>query len=298
MGRKEQIYDFIKEQNRALTGKEIVEALYPGKPQPYVNSCITQLVYEKKLVRDDSVKPYIIRLPFEGEEIVVKNYSRSETAFAPVVKIKKSVVRQRARTIKEKRADILRPSEADVEKYLSTWEKLENYTMQEKALDKLFFHTYPKNTSIEEILVKVATLNDFYSTNIFAGYLVAKHILSLNIDERLNAADETLVNEIATIVMDEGKEKNFYSFATKYCSHHKPYDYAIYDSYVDKVLRYFRNVDGFSQFEDSDLKDYVKFRKVLSDFQGFYGLEKYNLKLLDRYLWQLGKDKFPKNYYR
>ena len=50
----------------------------------------------------------------------------------------------------------------------------------------------------------------------------------------------------------DGKQKNFYSFATKYCSHHRPYDYAIYDSYVDKVLRHFRNVDGFSDFTDAD----------------------------------------------
>lgn len=125
---------------------------------------------------------------------------------------------------------------------------------------------------------------------------MAKHILELNIDDRLDVGDDTLVNEIAEIVMRDGKTKNFYSFATKYCSHHKPFDYAIYDIYVDRVLRYFRNVDSFSDFLDTDLKDYVKFRKILRDFQEFYHLEKYNLKLLDRYLWQLGKDKFPKKY--
>lgn len=29
---------------------------------------------------------------------------------------------------------------------------------------------------------------------------------------------------------------NFYSFASKYCSHHNPLDYPIYDIYVDEVL--------------------------------------------------------------
>lgn len=33
-----------------------------------------------------------------------------------------------------------------------------------------------------------------------------------------------------------GVVKNFYSFATKYCSHHNPLDYTIYDSYVDKNI--------------------------------------------------------------
>lgn len=289
MGVKDTIYNFCKIQNRPLTGREIVDCLYPGKLQPYVNSYITQLVYEKKLVRDDSVKPYTVRLPIDNEDIVVHNYSRTVNDSKPRTKANES-------KRKAVRTDICRPCEEEVEKYLVSWQGLENYTMQEKALDKLFFHTYPNNNNIEDILVKVATLNDFYSTNIFSGYAVAKHILKLNIDERLESGDDTLVNEIAEIKMNDGKTKNFYSFATKYCSHHKPYDYAIYDSYVDKVLRYFRNVDCFSDFEDMDLKNYVTFRKILTDFQEFYGLEKYNIKLLDRYLWQLGKDKFPKKY--
>lgn len=288
MSIKETIYNFCKIQNRPLTGREIVDSLYPGKSQPYVNSYITQLVYEKKLVRDDSVKPYVVRLPIEGEEIIVQSYSRTTDGSKPVIKVN---------TLKKKiRADICKPCEEEVEKYLLVWEQLENYKMQEKALDKLFFHTYPHNSNIEDILVKVAILNDFYSTNIFSGYMVAKHILELNIDERLEDGDDTLVNEIAEIVTNDGKTKNFYSFATKYCSHHRPFDYAIYDSYVDRVLRYFRNTDGFSDFEDMDLRNYAKFRKVLAEFQEFYRLQKYNLKLLDRYLWQLGKEKFPKKY--
>ena len=91
-------------------------------------------------------------------------------------------------------------------------------------------------------------------------------------------------------------EKNFYSFATKYCSHHNPLDYPIYDSYVDVILRYFRNRDAFSSFADSDLKDYVHFKGALIDFRMFYGLQEYNLKLIDRYIWLLGKEYFPKNY--
>lgn len=288
MSIKESIYNFCEIQNKPLTAREIVNALYPGKLQPYVNSYITQLVYEKKLVRDDSVKPYTVCIPKDNEEIIVHNYSRRNNVSH--TNERKAIFRS---TIRE---DICKPSEDEVEKYLSSWEKLENYRMQENALDKLFFSTYPYNSKIEDILVKVATLNDFYSTNIFSGYLMAKHILELNIDDRLDVGDDTLVNEIAEIVMRDGKTKNFYSFATKYCSHHKPFDYAIYDSYVDRVLRYFRNVDSFSDFLDTDLKDYVKFRKILKDFQEFYHLEKYNLKLLDRYLWQLGKDKFPKKY--
>ena len=191
--------------------------------------------------------------------------------------------------------DIPTPSKEQVECYLAKWDQLENYTLQEEALDKLFFQLCPVNTDITDILLKVSALNDFYSTNIFSVYPVAKHILSLEIDPRLKAGDVTLVDDIKVITIN-GKERNFYSFASKYCSHHNPYDYPIYDRYVDSVLRYFRDRDGFASFADGDLKNYVLFKGALIDFRAFYRLEDYNLKLLDKYLWLLGKDYFPKKY--
>lgn len=202
------------------------------------------------------------------------------------------------RTIRKtkNRKDIPMPSENEVVKHLGLWDTLENYKFQEEALDKLFFVTYPRNTLMEDVLVKVSTLNDFYSTNIFAAYKVAKHIITLNIDERLESGDVTLVNDISKVVMDNGTIKNFYSFATKYCSHHKPLDFPIYDSYVDILLRYFRDTDNFYEFGNEELKDYVSFKNILVEFRRYYGLERFNLKEIDKYLWQLGKEKFPKNY--
>lgn len=187
------------------------------------------------------------------------------------------------------------PTEEIVDEYLLKWETLENYQLQESALNKLFFTLCPLNCDIEDVLLKVSTLNDFYSTNIFSIYPVAKHICSLNIDDRLKDGDVTLVRDIQSVTIGN-VQKNFYSFATKYCSHHNPLDYPIYDSFVDEVLRYFRKKEGFSSFVDSDLKNYIRFKEILMDFREFYGLEKYNLKQIDQYIWQLGKDYFPKNY--
>ena len=213
-------------------------------------------------------------------------------------KIKKMVIEKVPRTKKSKdaRPDVMRPRCETEDRYLLAWEQLENYALQESALNKLFYQTYPDNKDIDDVLVKVSVLNDFYSTNIFSPFKVAKHIIDLDIDERLAAGDVTLVNEIARVDMDNGTVKNFYSFATKYCSHHKPLNFPIYDSYVDRLLRYFRDVDGFYSFSNHDLKDYVKFKKILLEFSKFYNLESYNLKDIDKYLWQLGKEKFPKKY--
>lgn len=192
--------------------------------------------------------------------------------------------------------DILTPCVEEIIKYLKKWDSLESYTLQENALEKLFNRTYPKNTDIEDVIIKVSTLNDFYSTNIFSPFTVAKHIVALNIDERLEKKDDTLVNDIAKVKMDNGNIINFYSFATKYCSHHKPYEYPIYDSYVDKILRHFRDKDSFYDFKTAKLKEFTSFKEILINFRSYYGLEDYSLKDIDRYLWQLGKEKFPNKY--
>lgn len=65
------------------------------------------------------------------------------------------------------------PSIEEVECYLNrckTLDTLDNYRLQESALNKLFFQLCPNNSDISDILLKTATLNDFYSTNIFAIY--------------------------------------------------------------------------------------------------------------------------------
>lgn len=187
------------------------------------------------------------------------------------------------------------PSASEVEKYLKQWKSLENYVLQERALDKLFHDICAHNNDIRDILLKCSTLNDFYSTNIYSIFPVAKHILSLDIDNRLAVGDLSLVNDIATVEIS-GKKKNFYSFASKYCSHHNSDTFAIYDAYVDRCLVHFNKLERFSNFRKRDLKDYCIFNKAIYDFRKHYRLERYSLKEIDQYLWQLGKEFFPKKY--
>ena len=61
-----------------------------------------------------------------------------------------------------------------------------------------------------------------------------------------------------------------------------------------EVLRYYRKVDRFASFQNGDLKEYAFFKVVLEAFRSFYHLEQYNLKELDKYIWQLGKKHFNK----
>jgi len=187
------------------------------------------------------------------------------------------------------------PSINQVTNYLKKWDSDREIIDKENTIHILFSSLFPENKTIESILAKATILNNFYSTNIFKIYPVAEHILSLDIDDRLKAGDESLVKDIQRVNMGN-KERNFYSFASKYCSNHNPSAYPIYDSYVDDVLRYFRRKDNFCKFRNSDLKDYQQFKSIILSFRKFYGLDQYNLKQLDQYLWLLGKEYFPKAY--
>lgn len=180
------------------------------------------------------------------------------------------------------------PSVKDAEWFLEYWKNLPSYSNQERALDKLFMGICKRNDNIEDILIKCSSLNDFYSTNIFDIHTVAQHILSLKIDERLEDGDLSLVDEISHVEVN-GKVHTFYSFATKYCSHHNPERYAIYDSYVEKVLLSMNSRDHFMKFKQEELKVYETYMRVIKAFQQRYGLMQYNIKRLDQYLWQLGK---------
>lgn len=191
---------------------------------------------------------------------------------------------------------IVKPSPFEIEDSLKKWDNLENYVLQESSLKKLFTQTYPQNIDIEDVLIKVCSLNDFYSTNIFSPFSVAKHIVELSIDDKLEMEDLTIVNKIANVKMPGDKKRNFYSFATKYCSHHKPNIYPIYDSFAEKMLCHFKKIDKFHNFNKYDLKDYETFKNIIQKFSDYYGLDDYDLKKIDKYLWLKGKEHFAKNY--
>ena len=189
---------------------------------------------------------------------------------------------------------IIFPCIEEIQRYTKKWETLKDYVNQERALDKLFLELAPLNNDIRDILIKCSSLNDFYSTNIYKIHNVAIHFLTLDIDKRLSEGDLTLVTDLSKIEIN-GKTKVFYSFATKYCSHHQPTIYPIYDSYVAKLLSYLNKLDRpFSNFKSKDLKDYPTYVRIIKDFQKYYKLEQFSVKELDKYLWLLGKELFNK----
>lgn len=190
------------------------------------------------------------------------------------------------------------PNEENLSSYLQKWEKLKKYQLHERCLALLFKEWCSSNNNLEHVLLKVSALNDLYSTNIFDTYSVAKHICEIeNIDSRLKEGDHSLVNKLAVITTRNG-ERNFYSFASKYCHHHCPDSFPIFDRYVERMLWHYARVDRFSSFRRDDLKHYESLVRIIEEFRTHYELQSFSLRQIDIFLWLAGRDHFPRRYNR
>lgn len=188
-------------------------------------------------------------------------------------------------------------NDAEARKFLDVWDMLDDYVNQETALTSLF-KQFPNNTNEEEVLLKCALLNSFYSAGIDTQDLMplAEYIVALNIDADLAIGNYEVVEKLINC---KGI-KHYYSFASKYCNWHNQTEYPIYDQYVDDVLWALKQRGILKSFSKrKELKDYSTFARAVAEAcAGIPSLQhsqnKVNFKLADRYLWLLGKMYFAK----
>lgn len=149
------------------------------------------------------------------------------------------------------------------------------------------FQKCPENTDFREVVVKTKVLNVLYSTQVRAWNVVAKHICSLRIDADLKAGEPAIVDQIAKVELQDGKIRNYFSFASKYCNWHNPTAYPIYDGNVEACLWCYKKQDGFTTFSRSGY-GYVEFKRRVDAFRDFYDLSAFTYKQLDKFLCSLG----------
>lgn len=191
-----------------------------------------------------------------------------------------------------------RPSIEELKKYHSKWNKLKKYVEHEEALKFIFQEDsrFRQNVELNCIIIKCSSLNDFYSTNIYDIHAMAVNILNIeNIDERLRLGDSSIIPEIARLKVwkNDGKQHviNHYSFATKYCSHHQPDKFPIFDKYVEHVLKDLKLIYAERlNYDERNLRIYENFRNAIDEVRDTFELGEYSYKDIDRYIWLLGKE--------
>lgn len=195
------------------------------------------------------------------------------------------------------------PSNNEVKKYLQIWDMLDEYVAHEIALT-LIFNNYPENVDTTCVLLKCSVLNSFYSAGVRNVDLlkVADVIVDCDIDKDLHDGNWKVVGRILESFNKAGL-RNYYSFVSKYCNWHNPERFPIYDSYVDDVVWYLKQNNCINSFKHrNELNDYKTFGNALFEIYQKFSLTSVeipdknlisiNYKLLDKYLWLLGKHYF------
>jgi hypothetical protein len=168
----------------------------------------------------------------------------------------------------------------------------------ESALKELFSQ-YPGNVDLSHVLLKVVAVNTLYSTQITAHSEtmpnvvdVAQHIRknAQKIDAGLAAGSPEIVETIAWVSVPGKKDRNNFSFATKYCSWHKPEAYPIYDSNVQRYLEFLQEKTDFAKgFNVSATHwTYAQFLVAMENLRKHYGLGSFTFKEIDKFLWSEG----------
>jgi hypothetical protein len=124
-------------------------------------------------------------------------------------------------------------------------------------------------------------LNELYKTRVrdIDVKALAHHIAGLGVDTLLAAGSP----KAADLIMHCPGVKQYFSFASKYCSWHNPSAYPNYDSNVDDCLWWYRIHDNFTTY-CRDKYDYVEFLRIVSSFRTFYGVGAFTFKQLDKFL--------------
>jgi hypothetical protein len=175
--------------------------------------------------------------------------------------------------------DLVRAAEVDF--------NIENEA-KENALTALV-EQFPQNTDRSHILLKVAAINQLYSTNVYAVRIVADHIADLKIDAFLDSGSLEVVDWIARVRVGGGKERYFLSFASKYCIWHRPGIYPIYDSRAERALWEYKLQFGLG-FSRKALWEYASFVNAVKEFQARFELQPLTFKQVDKLLFLRGDD--------
>ena len=257
---------YCKYTNKPITAKQIINACFPGKPQPYINSTINNLVQNKLLIRNDEVRPYTVRIPLDGESIPEpQDYSKGGKAI-------------QLTACENDAMPAIEFTEGELEETAQRVNNDPRYG-EEAAIISSCFRKFPENKDGDVIALKIALIDMTNSTNlnkhlskIYLTSLIEK-IKACDFDKRVATGDASLIAELAK------NEINLFSFFSKYCLYHNYYvyqndDFAIFDGVMKN------HVGGFvSHYEyrgqvyiGAKIRNCIEKMRVTYDYEGYLSL--------------------------
>jgi hypothetical protein len=175
------------------------------------------------------------------------------------------------------------------------FEKPEIYGFPEKAVNEVF-NKFKNTKDPVEILIKVVVLNSLYSTSIYNTQRLAKSIFEIKNFQILSNNDSLeLINKIRKghkiINNKTGRERDLYSFATKYCSFHNPEKYPIYDNIIKDLFNKLKKEKILDEkFSNEEMYDYPRFKILVNNIMEKFDFKpNQDYKKFDQGMWIIGK---------
>ena len=267
MSNAEVIMRFCESVNKPVTAKQIIDACFPGKPQPYINSTINNLVQGKRLIRNDKARPYTVRLPMSGEDIPEpKDYSKDSRNTSSAMRNSSTEPTVSKFTEKELDETALRVNS-------------DPRYGEEAAIINSSFNKFPRNDDDSIIAMKIALIDMTNSTNL-NKHLSKVHLTKLidkvmncKFDERVAAGDDSLIGELAK------NEINLFSFFSKYCLYHNYYvyqrdDFVIFDGIMQNHIGQFISFYEYKgkTYSATQIKNCVEKMRLTYDYKGYLNL--------------------------
>lgn len=179
----------------------------------------------------------------------------------------------------------------------TAWER---YKIADDILHERFHAT--RNHKLLVVYEKVVLLDRLYGTNVFHAFRMAEHIVRCKIDPLLKAAKPEVICRIRAghdiTAKQSWKEKDLYSFASKYASWHRPDVYPIYDGLIGRLLpklnRKLRFHNGL--LSPKQLRTYSNLIVAIDELTEKLGLESFRYKKIDKALWLWAKYEFRREH--
>lgn len=163
------------------------------------------------------------------------------------------------------------------------------YGIADRIINKIV-NENKENNSLDKVLLKVSLINSLYSTVIFDIIGLSEYISKISgLDPLIALGSTEAVDKIRAWESPEGeKERDVYSFATKFCSFHKPDSYPIFDNLIAKELYLLnKKLSLMKKITHKNLRDYNIFKQFVDAFHNKYGFSNY--KEFDQGLWLYAK---------
>lgn len=273
MSQKTEIIELLR--NEPMTQTELAFAIYNDyNHTTAIHTTLKKLMEAGYIVRTDS-RPYIYSIT--GFDVSIPEIVKKES------KIKKS----------KERIDLLITNEI-IEEAHQRVKKTDNYGKEDDLITDAF-RKFPSNTDLTVVAMKIGLIDITNSTNIsrykskISAVELAECIIKIkDIDERIEAGDPEVVNEIAR---SNGKI-NLFSFASKYCCYHNKNvyekdDYSILDTILkDSLPRYFDDITTGEIGKWQKSFNYKKYNNYITKKLDELGITlEYRKRKFDHFVW-------------